>query len=45
MLVSRCFHGSIVMVEAPNKPKAAEWPYQFIYQTGAYAKAFLNSGC
>lgn len=45
VILKRCFHGDMAMIEATGKPKATEWPFQYVYQTGAYLKAFLSRNC
>jgi hypothetical protein len=45
LIVKRCMPGTVRMVAAPGKPSLADWAYQFGYQTGGFAKAFLHRSC
>jgi uncharacterized SAM-binding protein YcdF (DUF218 family) len=45
MIIKRCYHDELAMIEAQRRPSATEWPYQFLYQSAGYAKAFLSTGC
>jgi hypothetical protein len=45
LLLKRCYSGSLEMVEASSGPSLMDWAYEFVYQTGAYAKAYISSGC
>ena len=44
-LVSRCFGGTIQMVDAHDTLGLWGWVKQSVYQTGAFFKAFVGSGC
>lgn len=43
-IVSRCFAGRLSMV-ADGEAPAGGWPYQYLYQTAATLKAWINQGC
>ncbi len=45
MILQRCYSGRLLMVPARRGIGAADWAYQYLYQTGGYAKALLNPGC
>jgi DUF218 domain len=45
MIFDRCFDGSLYVVAARKRISLLDWGYQYLYQTGAYAKAALQSGC
>ena len=45
LIVDRCMPGTVRMVAAPGKPSLGDWAYQFLYQTGGFAKAFLRRSC
>ena len=45
MIVKRCFHGAVYLVAARRGISIGTWGYQYLYQTGAFVKAFLQSGC
>ena len=46
MIVQRCFKGEVLMIEAKAHHGVSEIAYQYLYQTGAYLKAFtLTRGC
>ncbi len=45
VIVERCLPGQVLMVAAPGKPSLTKWGYEFLYQTGAFAKAMLNRKC
>lgn len=44
-LVKRCYHGSVEMLASPDRFSFSEWVWQFFYQSAAFAKAVLQSGC
>lgn len=44
-IFGRCFHGTIEMVAARHGIGFSTWAFQYLYQTGAYLKAFTESGC
>jgi uncharacterized SAM-binding protein YcdF (DUF218 family) len=44
MIIHRCYDGRLVMVDAQT-PSLSEWTYNLFYQTGAFAKALVHSGC
>lgn len=45
LIVQRCMPGSVRMLAAAGKPSVGGWLYQFAYQTGGFAKAFLHRSC
>jgi uncharacterized SAM-binding protein YcdF (DUF218 family) len=45
LIVGRCMPGTVRMLAAPGKPSVGDWLYQFGYQTGGFAKAFLHRSC
>jgi hypothetical protein len=45
MIIQRCFPGQLLMVGVRKGIGLTQWAYQFLYQTGAYAKAFLHPEC
>jgi hypothetical protein len=45
LIVNRCMPGQVRMIAAPGTPSLGGWLYQFAYQTGGFAKAFLHRGC
>jgi len=45
MIFQRCFSGKLYMAAARRGIGPATWIYQYLYQTGAYIKAVLQSGC
>lgn len=45
MIFERCVHGPLYVVAAHQNLSAFAWAHQYVYQTGAYAKALLQSGC
>jgi uncharacterized SAM-binding protein YcdF (DUF218 family) len=45
LIVDRCMPGTVRMVAAPGEPSLKGWGYQFLYQTGGFAKALLHPSC
>lgn len=45
MIFGRCFDGRLYMVPARHGISPLDWAYEYAYQTGAYIKAILQSGC
>jgi uncharacterized SAM-binding protein YcdF (DUF218 family) len=45
MIFKRCISGTVYMVAARKGIGLATWSYQYLYQTGAFIKAVLQSGC
>lgn len=45
MIFERCLDGRLYMVAARRGMSAFSWAYQYVYQTAAYVKAALQSGC
>ncbi len=44
-IVQRCFAGKLTMVADRTPLPLGTWVYQYLYQTGAFGKAFLEGGC
>jgi hypothetical protein len=44
-IFNRCFDGKLYMIAARKGIGLITWTYQYLYQTGAYVKAALQSGC
>lgn len=45
LIVGRCMPGTVRMVATPAKPSLRGWAYQFLYQTGGFAKALAHRSC
>jgi hypothetical protein len=45
LIVRRCLPGKVRMVGVRSDMSAGDWVYQFAYQTGGFAKAFLHRQC
>jgi len=45
LLVTRCMPGTVRVTAAPGSPSPLDWAYQFLYQTGGFAKAALHQDC
>lgn len=45
MLFERCFRGDLYMVDAAGPRTTSQWVGQYLYQTGAFAKALLDPAC
>jgi uncharacterized SAM-binding protein YcdF (DUF218 family) len=45
MIFDRCLDGRLYVVAARHGTSVFTWAYQYLYQTGAYVKAVLQSGC
>jgi DUF218 domain-containing protein len=45
MIFDRCIDGRVDLVAARRHIAISDWAYQYLYQTGAYVKAILQSGC
>ena len=45
MLFQRCFAGRLLMVGTSHGMSVGKWAYEYFYQTGAYVKAAIESGC
>jgi len=45
LIVRRCMPGTVRMVATHGSMSLGDWVYQFAYQTGGFAKAFLHRGC
>jgi uncharacterized SAM-binding protein YcdF (DUF218 family) len=45
LIFQRCFGGRLQMVGTSHGTSVGKWAYEFLYQTGAYVKAVVQSGC
>lgn len=45
MIVQRCFSGTVSMVDTGRPISLSKWGYEFLYQTGAFAKALVKRSC
>jgi hypothetical protein len=45
LIVERCFPGEIIMVESPHPMPWHRWIYEYAYQTAAFGRALLFTGC
>jgi hypothetical protein len=45
MIFDRCIDGRVDLVAARHHIGPLNWAYEYFYQTGAYVKAALQSGC
>jgi uncharacterized SAM-binding protein YcdF (DUF218 family) len=45
MIVRRCYHGDLLMVQASGPVSLGGWAFQYLYQTAGYAKALMMPGC
>lgn len=45
LIVGRCMPGTVRMVAVPSTLSAGDWAYQFLYQTGGFAKALAHRDC
>jgi len=45
MILKRCFDGRLYLVAAHRGISVWSWPYQYVYQSAGYTKAFLQPGC
>ncbi|RFA17961.1 hypothetical protein [Subtercola boreus] len=45
MIMERCFTGDLRMVADDTHLTPAGWAYEMLYQTGAFAKVLLDTGC
>ena len=45
MIIDRCLPGKLMVIAAPGRPSPGTWAYQFLYQTGGYARAWLHPSC
>jgi hypothetical protein len=45
MIFDRCIDGRLYLVAARRRIGPLSWAYEYFYQTGAYVKAVLQSGC
>ncbi len=45
MLFQRCFAGRLLMVGTSHGMSVGKWAHEYLYQTAAYVKAAIESGC
>jgi uncharacterized SAM-binding protein YcdF (DUF218 family) len=45
LVVNRCMPGTVRMVATTARPSLGGWAYEFLYQTGGFAKALLHRSC
>lgn len=45
IIFDRCLDGRLYVVAARHGISVFTWAYQYLYQTGAYVKAALQSDC
>ena len=45
LIVRRCMPGTVRVLAPPTRPSLTGWAYQFLYQTGGFAKAFVHRSC
>ncbi|MFC9918987.1 ElyC/SanA/YdcF family protein [Agromyces binzhouensis] len=45
LLVERCFGGELAVIDAHEPLGFGGWAYQYVYQTAAFAKAFVTPDC
>jgi uncharacterized SAM-binding protein YcdF (DUF218 family) len=45
LIFQRCFDGRLQMVGTSHGMSVGKWAYEFLYQTGAYAKAVVQRDC
>lgn len=45
MIFARCLPGPLYVVAARHGISPLKWGYEYLYQTGGYVKAALQSGC
>jgi hypothetical protein len=45
VIFDRCFDGPLYLVAARRHISIVDWAYEYLYQTGGYVKAALQSGC
>ncbi|MEV3902893.1 YdcF family protein [Mycobacterium sp. NPDC050551] len=44
-ILEQCFDGELTMVASPTGTSAAEWAWQYTYQTAGYLRAVAQPGC
>ena len=44
-ILEHCFDGDLVMVASPARISASRWAFEYLYQTGGYARAVIQPGC
>ena len=45
LLLGRCFDGELSMVSSGEPYTLGDWAYEYVYQTGAFAKALVAQDC
>lgn len=45
MIFNRCLTGPLYVVAARHNISLLKWAYEYVYQSGAYVKAFTQPGC
>lgn len=45
LIVGRCTDDRVLMVAASGRPSLGNFAFQYLYQTGGFAKAFLHRAC
>jgi uncharacterized SAM-binding protein YcdF (DUF218 family) len=45
LIVQRCMPGTVRVLAGTSRLSMDDWLYQFAYQTGGFAKAFLHRSC
>ena len=45
MIIGRCFHGTLLMLDSGERISAPTWAYQWLYQTAGFVKAEVLRGC
>ena len=44
-IVQKCFDATVIMAASPSRISAAQWVYQYVYQTAGFIRAALTPGC
>lgn len=45
LLLERCWGGRVMMVSSGEPHDLGDWIYEYVYQTGAFAKVLVDQGC
>ena len=45
ILMERCWGGQVVMVSSGEPSTLGAWAYEYVYQTGAFAKVLVEQSC
>jgi len=45
LILQRCFPGEIIMVDSPGPIPWYRWIYEYAYQTAAFGRVLLSTGC